>query len=132
VDKQWRLSPDFPTEMGETDELCNVIHVDARDSFHIFYNTTWRNAIVRCRVLDEDGLPVNDVCFSLGLRMVHGPVPCCFSLAFSLLRGSSPCCFSSALQEIHVSKHLLRVVLVPIVSPTALDMSIYVVLIVLP
>jgi hypothetical protein len=74
VDNQWRLSPDLPTEMGENEQLENVIHVDACDSFHIFYDTSWKNSVLRCLVLDEDGLPANDVCFPLMDQFQHKAV----------------------------------------------------------
>jgi hypothetical protein len=61
VNNEWRLRPDLPTEVADNGELCNVITVNAADTFHIFCNTTWSNATLRSRLLDEEGASMSEV-----------------------------------------------------------------------
>jgi hypothetical protein len=61
VDGKWRLRPDLPQEVSESGKLCNVINVEASESFHIFSDTGWEAPMLRLRVLQEDGTPFADV-----------------------------------------------------------------------
>ena len=61
VDGKWRLRADLPQEMSESGKLCNVINVEASESFHVFSNTGWHTATLRSRLLHEDGTPFADV-----------------------------------------------------------------------
>ena len=61
VDNKWRLRYDLPQEENENGELCNVIDVDASESFHIFSNTSWPTATLCARMVDDDGRAVSEV-----------------------------------------------------------------------
>lgn len=40
---------------------CNVISVDAKDSFRVFYESAWQDSKVQYRLLDGVGATVWDV-----------------------------------------------------------------------
>eukprot|EP00892_Ulva_mutabilis_P007091 jgi/Ulvmu1/4754/UM020_0039.1 len=69
VDSTWQLAPGLPSTIDETGVPCNVISVDAKDSFRIYYESTWEDSLVKYRLLDEAGAPVRDVCYSLTIAV---------------------------------------------------------------
>lgn len=61
VDNKWRLRYDLETEENEAGELCNVVDVDASESFHVFSNTSWPTATLRARMVDDGGAALTEV-----------------------------------------------------------------------
>lgn len=84
VNNEWRLRSDLPTEVADNGELCNVITVNAADTFHIFCNTGWSSATLKSRLLDEGGASMSEV-QSYGLHRL--PI-----LAVRLCRAMWKCC----------------------------------------
>lgn len=61
MDSTWQLAPELPTTVDETGVPCNVISVDAKDSFRVFYESAWQDSKVQYRLLDGVGATVWDV-----------------------------------------------------------------------
>lgn len=61
VDNSWELAPELPSSVDEAGVPCNVISVDAKDSFRIYYESSWEDGQVQFRLLDSDGGVVWDV-----------------------------------------------------------------------
>lgn len=61
VDNTWELAPELPSSVDDAGVPCNVISVDAKDSFRIYYESSWADSQVQFRLLDSEGSVVWDV-----------------------------------------------------------------------